>query len=556
MAELIGVVKGPGELPNEYVFITKDKEHTKVGEYVYYNAPINGTSKSIVGRVKSRSLAVNLPPFVFSEPNLDPFEVLSALGIERDSAEFYEIVVENVGYFDSEMNGFVNPRIPPIPGDKIYLTPSEMLSEMISPKRLGEIGGAHIGSLLMRKEGEVPVVLSVKEMVSTHLAILASTGAGKSYTAAVLIEELMRPYNRAAVLVIDPHSEYHTLSKIQELSDFKEKDYSPKVKIYPSKEIKVRFSNLTEADIKYLLPEGATEKMYHFLSTAFRSLTEKLRTEGRKDYSWQDLYDEIDELSKDSANQQHQSTFEGLKWRISARFNKKDGVFSNTEHITLKDIFEPGKCTVFQLSDIEENEQQVIVATILRRVFKARKKTVRGESKPGEEDYLPYPVFVILEEGHRFAPAKANAVSTSILKEILGEGRKFGVGIGLISQSPRKLDQDVLSQCMTQIIMRIINPNDQKTIYDSVQEIGRSILDELPALTKGQAVISGLGINSPVLCRIRNRMTEHGGETLDAPNEWQKYFSASFKQKIEQVNAPYIRHDSEKEEEKFGGFKV
>ncbi|HYP51837.1 MAG TPA: DUF87 domain-containing protein, partial [Pyrinomonadaceae bacterium] len=68
---------------------------------------------------------------------------------------------------------------------------------------------------MTRSDGEVPVVLSVKDVVSTHLAILASTGSGKSYTAGVLIEELMLPHNRAAVLIIDPHGEYHTLKSIE-----------------------------------------------------------------------------------------------------------------------------------------------------------------------------------------------------------------------------------------------------------------------------------------------------------------------------------------------------
>ena len=89
------------------------------------------------------------------------------------------------------MNDFNNPRIPPNPGDAIYLASSETLSEMLSPKRNADIGSAHIGSLLTRKKGEVPVVLSIKDVVSTHLAILASTGSGKSYTAGVLVEELM-----------------------------------------------------------------------------------------------------------------------------------------------------------------------------------------------------------------------------------------------------------------------------------------------------------------------------------------------------------------------------
>ena len=142
------------------------------------------------------------------------------------------------------------------------------------------------GSLLTREAGEVPVVLSVKDVVSTHLAILASTGSGKSYTAGVLIEELLRPYNRAAVLVVDPHGEYHTMASVQGDEQFAGTDgYRPEVKIFTPDRIKVRFSSLTEADIKYLLPEGTSEKMLHFLRQAFRSLQDMLKAEGRRDIS-------------------------------------------------------------------------------------------------------------------------------------------------------------------------------------------------------------------------------------------------------------------------------
>jgi DNA helicase HerA-like ATPase len=116
-------------------------------------------------------------------------------------------------------------------------------------------------------------------------------------------------------------------------------------------------------------------------------------------------------------------------------------------------------------------------------------------------------------------------VSTDILKQILSEGRKFGIGIGMITQRPGKLDQDVLSQCMTQFIMRIVNPIDQQTIASSVEGAGRRLLDELPALTKGQVIVSGVAINTPVLCQVRKRITRHGGETIDAPAQWQSYFT-------------------------------
>ncbi|MCL4858761.1 MAG: ATP-binding protein, partial [Caldilineaceae bacterium] len=82
-----------------------------------------------------------------------------------------------------------------------------------------------------------------------------------------------------------------------------------------------------------------------------------------------------------------------------------------------------------------------------------------------------------------------------------------------------------LSQCMTQCIMRITNPIDQARIAESVESVGRDLLRELPSLSKGQVIISGASVNTPVMLRVRQRITEHGGQSIDAPEEWLQWFS-------------------------------
>jgi DNA helicase HerA-like ATPase len=560
---LTGTVKGPGLLPHEYLFITRDNNRTRIGEFVYYETPIGDERRRIVGTINARKLVRNLPDTFLADPGTPPSAVSALIGLDGDALEIYEITVETIGYFSRKLNDFVNPRIPPQPGDPIFLASSETLAEMLSPRRVGDQGSAHIGSLLTRDQGEVPVVLSVKDVVSTHLAILASTGSGKSYTAGVIVEELMQSWNRASVLIVDPHGEYHTIQSIQGDKQFFGGDgYKPDVKIFTPDKIKVRFSTLTEADVKYLLPEGTSDKMLHFLGQAFRSLNDQLKAEGKRDYlySYYDLRDHVQkqQFGKEGENAGdggNVSSIQGLLWRLDSRFDKAGGIFSTNEHIPLQEMFRPGRCTIFDLSDIEQHEQQVIVGTLLRRANKARVMTTRGEVSAGE-NFLNYPVFTLLEEAHRFAPAGANVVSTNVLKQILSEGRKFGVGIGLITQRPGKLDQDVLSQCMTQIIMRIVNPIDQQTVAQSVEGAGRSMLAELPALTKGQAVICGVGINTPVMCRIRPRITQHGGETFDAPGEWMKWHSAGEQSKREHDDAPYLKPTSDKKPEKVGNIRI
>ncbi|MGD9562146.1 MAG: ATP-binding protein [Pyrinomonadaceae bacterium] len=559
---LTGTVKGPGLLPHEYLFITRDNDRTRIGEFVHYDAKVGDERRRIVGTITARKLVRNLPDAFLADPATPPAAVASLIGIEGD-LEIYEVTVSTIGYFSERLGDFVNPRIPPQPGDPVHIASSETLAGMLSPRTVAQPGSAHIGSLLTREPGDVPVVLSVRDVVSTHLAILASTGAGKSYTAGVLVEELMQSYNRAAVLIVDPHSEYHTMSSIQGDGSFTDGDgYKPEVKIFTPDKIRVRFSTLTEADVKYLLPDGTSDKMLHFLRQAFRSLQDRLKAEGRRDYlySYHDLRDEVQKQQygrddKDAGDGGNVSSIQGLLWRLDARFVRQDSIFHAHEHIELSELYRPGRCTILQLSEIEQTEQQVIVGTLLRRVNKARELTVGNHVDKGE-NFLDYPVFTLLEEAHRFAPAGHSVVSTNVLKQILSEGRKFGVGIGLITQRPGKLDQDVLSQCMTQIIMRIVNPIDQQTVAQSVEGAGRAMLAELPALTKGQAIISGVGINTPVMCRIRPRTTAHGGETFDAPAEWMKWHSAGEQSKREQDEAPYLKPNNDKKPEKIGNIRI
>ncbi|MBI4851823.1 MAG: ATP-binding protein [Acidobacteria bacterium] len=540
---LIGTVKGPGEKPQEYFFITSDNDQSRIGEFVYYKID----KHSIIGNITNRRLIKNLPDDFLANPDISPQSIAELIGLEN-VFELYEITVSTIGYYDEKIGDFINPRIPPKPGQTIYLASNALLSKVLSPKQLGDIGAAHLGSLLTRNLGDVPIVLSIKDVVATHLAILASTGAGKSYTASVLIEELLRPNNRAAILIVDPHGEYNTLREIEALPEFESLGYKPQVKILLPDRVRVRFNTLKMGDIRYLLPE-MTDKQNYYLNRGFYEVEKRFGKQ--RIYGFRDLYDAILEMKYDdeegnSKGGSNISTIEAILWKLDFRFGQSK-IFSDVEHNLLTELFRPGQCTVLQLNEIDQQEQQVIVGALLRRINEARVSWVTQKNlNPNQDDQLPFPVFVLLEEAHRFAPANATVVSTNILKQILSEGRKFGVGIGLITQRPGKLDQDVLSQCQTQFIMRIVNPMDQNTIASTVENIGRKMLEELPALTKGQVVVTGVGINTPVMCQVRSRLTTHGGQTFDAPSEWLNWHSASKQQSLKQEQSILIKSGGKK----------
>ncbi|MEO7003784.1 MAG: ATP-binding protein [Ktedonobacterales bacterium] len=557
----VGITKGPGETIHEYTFISRDEQRLlKNGEYVYYTLEEAG-DKRVLGRILKREPVQLYPDTFLSEPGVSPSEVAALVGYDQRASDLFELHVAIMGYYDAAYGAFVNPWIPPSSGTPIYLADDAWLSGVLARKSAGAHGSALVGSLLTRPAGAVPIVLDVKDVVSTHLAIIASTGAGKSYLASVIIEELMRPYNRAAVLVIDPHGEYNTLQELANGDDFGEDEppmrssngasgrptpirrprYHAQTRLYQHDAVKVRLSTLELSDLRYLLP-GMTDKQHHFLGRAYDTLR---RAKKGQPWTAEELKRAVADVARDkneeSGDDSGNSTVAALHWKIDERFGDNNMVFDPLQHLDLREVLRPGQCTVLQLNEVDERDQQVIVATLLRRIYRARMDTERGKVHAGDERHLPYPAFVLIEEAHHFAPHGGEVVTTNILKQVLAEGRKFGIGVGLISQRPGKLDADVLSQCLTQCIMRIVNVVDQASVAAAVEGVGRDLLDNLPALSKGQAIIAGAAVNTPVICRVRTRITPHGGESKDAPDEWRRYFAPDAQADRDRDAAPLYR---------------
>lgn len=550
---VIGTVKGPGETGNQYLFITADHRQVKIGEFVYYQVDLADMPQAeILGKISALTLIDHLPDRLFADPDINPEAIAALVGFAHPDPEVYAVTVDVVGYFHPAL-GFINPRMAPDPGAKVYLADDGNLQRIINKKQPQTAGSAHIGSLLLRPGGRVPVTLDVKELVSTHMAILAGTGSGKSYTAGVLIEELMSPYNRAAVLIFDPHGEYGTLTDMRGHGAFAADDgYSPTVKILTPDDIRIRMSSLDYYDILTLLPD-MSDRQQAILNKAFSLLSKHKFSDRRWDV--QDLIAacyESDRSTDDEGNEKTGSSAPALEWKLG-KLERSD-YFHRMQHLAPKDLFAPGQVTVLQMNEISQEEQQVICAAVLRQSYQARMNTAKDKIEAEDENYLPYPVFILIEEAHRFAPGHEPSRCKQILRTILSEGRKFGMGVGLITQRPGKLDSDVLSQCMSQFLMRIVNPVDQESLKYGVEAAGRDLLQELPALTKGQVIVSGACVNTPVLCQVRQRKTKHGGETMDAPAAWLDYFQAHRQQARKIKQAPLAKPG--KAAETFGGFSI
>jgi hypothetical protein len=125
------------------------------------------------------------------------------------------------------------------------------------------------------------------------------------------------------------------------------------------------------------------------------------------------------------------------------------------------------------------------------------------------------------------------------MRKIASEGRKFGLGIGVISQRPARIDKNVLSQCNTQFILRVTNPNDLKAISKSFEGINSEVESMIKSLPPG--VCFTLGNEYPVMTSVRTRKSKHGGETQtgDAYEEKDKITYFRPRRELEDLESEY-----------------
>jgi DNA helicase HerA-like ATPase len=174
-----------------------------------------------------------------------------------------------------------------------------------------------------------------------------------------------------------------------------------------------------------------------------------------------------------------------------------------------KELVRYGGISIVSLAGYTGDFQATIYSIIANDIFDARVS----------ED-LKLPALLLLEEAHNFAPARAatpaeqRAITTT--KQIAQEGRKFNVGLILISQRPSRLDETTLAMCNSYIIMRMLNPADQNFVRRVVETLGEDEAQMLPDLDVGEAILSGQLVNFPVLAKIKEPESQGEREEKDA----------------------------------------
>lgn len=492
--------------PESLIFVTSKLERPAKYEYVIVRSvePVGGEDREVlvlcqVRGVVSRSSAYS------SKLDFDALERVHRAGID-DANLLCEARV--LGFLAEESRGglVLMPRRAFFPGNPVYLAPDELVREFFSYP-LDE--GLHIGTLASRES--VSVHLSINGF-RRHVAVIAQTGAGKSYTVGVILEELMKL--GATAVVIDPHADYVFLSRDR---DMRRHEHSERVVVFRNPNSSGRYDpdqldNVRELTIKFseLTPETIAEiaeipEKWTNVRKAIRSALEELRARGS--YELGDLLKELERMSKRGGGE---ARYAERAYNHLLRLRRLR-VFGERTTSVKDEVLRCGQISVLDLSGLNDASQDYIVSWVLEEVFRLR-----------QTNEFPWPVFAIIEEAHRFAPPKGQerrTMSSSIIKTIASEGRKFGTFLVLVTQRPSRIDSDVLSQCNSQIILRITNPNDQRAVAEASERLGGELMRDLPGLNVGEAIIVGELTRVPVIVKVRRRVTREGGADIDLVSE-------------------------------------
>jgi len=391
-----------------------------------------------------------------------------------------------------------SPRTPFNVGTELARA-NENLIRIVLGLNAAKENGAYIGLL---KGHDLEVYLNIDSLVQKHICILAKTGGGKSYACGVLVEELLK--NKIPTVIIDTHGEYQSLKKSnnsrkdqKNMAKFgvKKRDYSSQITDFSPmksrgdmKHLSLNGSNLEAHEILDLLPSKISGPQKGVLYQAIKEIKEY-----KNIYSIRDI---IDTVGRSKSN---------ARWNVIASLESLDsiGVFSESGTST-SDLVKAGKCSTINMKGVPPDVQSVVVARLTKKLFDDR--------KAGK---IP-PFLFIVEEAHNYCPERGfgNAVSSDILRTVASEGRKFGMGLCIVSQRPAKVDKNIISQCNTNIILKVTNPNDLKTIVQSVEGLTSQTFREIQRLPIGVALISGASLQMPIMTEIRTRETSHGGKSV------------------------------------------
>lgn len=485
-----------------------------------------------------------------------------------------QLIGEKIGDGEFEKGIGTYPTI----NDEVHLVIEKDLFEIYGQKDDNSIEiGKHSSS------ENLSVFVNTHKLILRHCAILGSTGSGKSNTTVSILKAILNGYKGSRIILVDPHGEYASafpdakifkindkenplyipfwLMNFDELAFFlvgavPKDDQKPEYRMFRSmienfkkenyNKLKAGVVNRNFITADSPIPFNVRKVWYElnwWLNASFN--TTKKDDQKRDSLEFQEDVGNYNDLIgarfkshlSTASNQppyksQHQYVFPYEKKILSRiKDSRYDFLFNPGDYkdeTSPKDlnslvnewIGNEEKLTILDLSGVPFEVLDITVGLITRFVYDSmfwgRFESYTGKNRP---------LLLAYEEAHTYLNKNENnSYSKKAVERIFKEGRKFGVGAMVVSQRPSEISETILAQIGTLMALRLTNSSDQGIVKSSAPDNLNSLIDLLPALRIGEAVIVGESIKIPSRVRIKLNNPRPTSEDPKLVESWQNNF--------------------------------
>jgi len=406
-------------------------------------------------------------------------------------------------------------------------------------------------------DGKASAYIDGDKLFQRHAALLGSTGSGKSFTVASILEQSAQ-LPHANMVVLDLHGEYSSMKfashyRIAGIGDLKAKKEGA---------IFLPFWLLTYDEMQSLFVDRSEESAPNQASELMKQVVELKRRSieglGKHDlldgftvdtpvpYRLADLIDAIAEKDKEmvqGAKGEKQGPLFGKLTRFLNRISVKtkdrryafmyqapeeyetyEALHQLAEKLLGTGVKQEGVnpgIKIVDFSEVPSDILPVVVGLVARIVYQ-----IQFWSSPGEDGDARHPIVIVCDEAHLYLPS--SAASTGPLEKralenferIAKEGRKYGVGLMVVSQRPSDVSTTILSQCSNIISLRLANKTDQGVVKQLLPESLEGLMEVLPTLDVGEAVVVGDATLLPTRIKMSKPKHEPRSATIPFWTRW------------------------------------
>ena len=398
---------------------------------------------------------------------------------------------------------------------------------------------------------DIPVPVDGDKFFNKHIAIVGSTGSGKSHSVAKIIQNAAKAkegtyqgLNNSHIVIFDIHSEYRTAfpdakfididnltlpywllnsDELQELFiDTEANDHNQR-NVFKEAVVASRKAHFSGTEEK-------KEKL-HFDSPVFFEINEVLAfakekneemVKGSRDMKAGPLNGKLSNFVSRLENKISDKRLDFLLGEKSKQISFEDtlkqliGYTENTSNITIID-----------LSGVPFEVLSITVSLISRILFEFGYyyKRLRVSKKPEENINNDIPLLLVYEEAHKYVPnndlAKYRASKESI-ERIAKEGRKYGISLLLASQRPSEISETIFSQCNNFLALRLTNPTDQNYVKRLLPDTLGSIVDKMPSFRAGECLLIGDAVVLPSIVQVERCDPEPSSKDIPYWKLWKE----------------------------------